>query len=61
MNGVIRAVIISNVFAEASGIKRHFFVAVFESIMADWAPALGHIDAMLHRYVMKCLVPRKRR
>jgi len=52
VNGVTRAVIISHVFAEASGIKRHHFVAVFESVMADWAPAFGHIDTMSHRYVM---------
>jgi len=52
VNGVIRAVIISHVFAEASSIKRHHFMAVLESVMSNWAPAFSHINTVRHRYVM---------
>ena len=51
------AVIIRDILGERSLEEGHFVVSPFEAVMADWAFALSHVDAVLHRNVVQGLVP----
>ena len=57
LDRICLSIVVCDIFREASLEERHFLTSDIKICVTDWYHSVSHSHTMLHRNVVKCLVP----